>query len=224
MYKAFKTCRGMILYNACFILIFLCCIITIILLGVFDFNVGYIFLVIILMLADFVVMSVNFDRTTQVYTIKIVCKNYRDFAKTEFVRDKFGRYIFTIKREACGNTWHAQNGNERFVFDMTGYLFPKAYICTYFIRNIHYITLNGYCLPMRELVHSIDLKDNKFQNVMLVFEYNGKQAKKVIVQNGRSKVSLWQHVILMTPFFGVRGWTSKAHGYTDIDYAKKNRG
>ena len=82
-------------------------------------------------------------------------------------------------------------------FDMSGYIFPKAYICSYFIRNLHYDVINKNKYPLRKLFKSLNLSPfNKFLNVILRFIYKNKITDIVIVKNNSTKVSFLIRQIL----------------------------
>lgn len=128
-----------------------------------------------------------------------------DFKKAHFECHETGCYIFELEM-ADKNVWIMHCGEVFMRFDMRGYMFPKAYICTFFILNIHYITLNALHLKFFRLFYSLKLDEkNKYKNVKLIFKYNGKRKTYQIVKNGKSKVTILRHMILASPYQSLCG-------------------
>ena len=115
-----------------------------------------------------------------------------------------------------------ETGNELIKFDMRKYLFPKSYICSYFIRNIHYIVINKNKYPLPKLFKSLKLDSfNKYQTFDMYFQYKNKAKIIRIVENCKTKVSFVMGRIIESRY-GVLGLGGRPHSNRLYNYEKIN--
>lgn len=168
----------------------------------------------IFILLDIAMWCIIFSVMTVRYPKNDINEYFCDFNKADFIGCADGNYIFKVIRNGNSGVWTMHNGQIELRFDMDGYLFPKAYICTYFIRNIHYITLNALHLPFDKLFASLKLHSkNRYKNVELIFIYGKKEKHFKIVLDGKSRVSFLQHFILQAPYLSLRGRRNRVDGH-----------
>ena len=112
-----------------------------------------------------------------------------------------GNYVIEIKEIEKG-IWITADDQENLRFDMRGYIFPKLYICTYFIRNIHYVVINRNKYPLIKLFKSMDLQPfAKYQNVEICFSYGKKIYKRKIVGDNKTRTTWLMRLILRSKYY-----------------------
>lgn len=83
-----------------------------------------------------------------------------------------------------------------------GYFFPKTYISTYFIRNIHYYVINKNKYKLNKLFNSLKLNPlTKFQNIELLFKYKNRTKIIKIVKNNRTKTTILMSLLLQSKYY-----------------------
>ena len=112
-----------------------------------------------------------------------------------------GNYVIEMKEIEKG-IWVAADDQETLKFDMRGYIFPKLYICTYFIRNLHYSVINRNKYSLVKLFKSMKLSPyTKYQNVVICFSYRGKIYKRKIVDGNKTKTTWLMRLILRSKYY-----------------------
>lgn len=112
-----------------------------------------------------------------------------------------GSYVIEMKEVEKG-IWIASDAQESMKFDMRGYIFPKLYICTYFIRNLHYSVINKNKYPLIRLFRSMDLSPyTKYRNVEICFSYRGKSYRRKIVDGNKTRTTWLMRLILRSKYY-----------------------
>ena len=112
-----------------------------------------------------------------------------------------GNYVIDMKEIEEG-VWIAADDQGNLKFDMRGYIFPKLYICTYFIRNLHYSVMNKNKYPLIKLFKSMKLNPyTKYQNVEICFSYSGKIYRRKIVVGNKTKTTLLMRLIMRSKYY-----------------------
>lgn len=174
-------------------------------------------------IAIFIILFILYYDLFCKYTTQYPKNNKEEFKynpkKSTLGYQSDGDFIIKIIETSKG-IWVAEDENEKMKFDMSGYIFPKSYICSYFIRNLHYDVINKNKYPLRKLFKSLNLSPfNKFQNVSLRFEYKNKITDIVIVKNNTTKVSFLMRQILESRY-GLSLGMNKAYNGRLFKYDK----
>ena len=82
---------------------------------------------------------------------------------------------------------------------MKGYIFPKKYICSYFIRNIHYPIINKNKFKLAKLFRSLETED--YENFYIYFHSFNKVKKCIIVKNSKTKLIPLNDLIILSRFY-----------------------
>ena len=139
-----------------------------------------------------------------------------------------GKYVIEMKEIEKG-IWITADDQENLKFDMRGYVFPKLYICTYFIRNFHYAVINKNKYPLIKLFKSMDLSPyTKYQNVEICFSFRGKIYNRKIVDDNKTKTTWLMRLMLRSKYykafvFGLSVGEMKK-SYTKISEERYNNG
>ena len=166
-----------------------------------DMPVGIKAMGVCLILLAIVISGATFCFITNRYPRNDTNEYFCDFKTAKFIGDETGSYRFVLENGEEKGVWIMRNGEISMRFDMRGYMFPKAYICTFFIRNIHYITLNALHLRFFRLFFPIKLDyKNIYKDVKLIFRCGRKETVCRVVKNGKSKISFLRYAILSSPY------------------------
>lgn len=154
--------------------------------------------------------------------------NYPLNSRSEFAfdpqKDNYGlnddnNYLIVFFEKEPG-IWEFEEDNRVLKFDLRKYLFPKLYICSYFIRNIHYVVINKNKYPLPKLMKSLNTYPfNKYQNLDLCFRYKDKEKTIRIVDNYKSKVSFIISAIIESRY-GILGLGGRPHSNRLYKYEK----
>lgn len=112
-----------------------------------------------------------------------------------------GNYVIEFIEVEDG-IWETPGEENKIKFDMRGYVCPKLYICTYFIRNLHYAVINKNKYPLIKLFKSLNLHPySKFQNFDLRFLHSGKIYTKNIVKKNKTNTTWLMRLILRSKYY-----------------------
>ena len=193
-----------IFFVSTMIIIRIICYPACVLLIVFDLPWGIKFMSFVIAILPFLITSFWFAYYSSRYP-----KNDPNEFLYDFKRNGFKKYMLAEKtylidiEETKKGEWIINTEDKKIRLNVQGFVFPKYYISTYFIRNIHYITFNKNRQRWRfyRLFKRMRLDGNKYQNVTLRF-IGLRQTKNIqIIKDGRSRVNLIQHVILTSKYF-----------------------
>ena len=199
-------------------IIVIVCLLYIILKGL---NPVLIFFIIAIFILMFILYYGLFCKYTSLFPLNNTNEFQYNPKKSALGFRSDGNYTIEIMEKRKG-IWITKDKNEKIKFDMSGCIFPKVYICTYFIRNIHYDVINKNKYPLKKLFKSLDLSPvSKFNNVILRFEQNNNIKDIVIVKNNKSKVSFLMKQIIQSRY-GILGGRGKAYNSRVYDYEKIN--
>lgn len=85
------------------------------------------------------------------------------------VQSKNTEYIFKVQ-EFNKEYWKLINEKCDLEFNLEKHIYPKLYICGYFIKNLHYPIINKEKLPIKNLFHSLDVSSIiKYKKLVLNF-------------------------------------------------------
>lgn len=91
---------------------------------------------------------------------------------------------FVIDFYVNESLWETKHEKENIRFDMKGFVFPKTYICAYFIRNLNYIIMNKKHMFFKKLpLSNCLLPFDKYENLFLRFHIKNKVILKKVVKN-----------------------------------------
>ena len=144
---------------------------------------------------------VIFSKRTNFYSRKNCRqKAYFDPKTSALGRKEEGKYSILVKETEKG-IWQIEDDIQR-QFILTGYLCPKAYICAYFIRQLHFVTINKLKYPVIKLFFSLDLRPwEKYNYLEICFQSKGKQSRKILVRNCKTKVTWLIHLVLRARYY-----------------------
>ena len=182
---------------------FFCCVGLCIFVLVCDFPYGIKAIGICALVIWYIAEVMSFYTITHKYTKNSLKGDSYDFKRIKLAHSENdeNKFIINVTVGEIRGTWTISSGDVYLEFDLSGYMFPKWYICTYFIRNIHFITLNSRHLKFSKLFKSLDLgENNKYKEVSLIFCYGKKQKKFDIVKEGKSRVNLIMKWIMEAPY------------------------
>lgn len=84
-------------------------------------------------------------------------------------------------------------------FDLRGYIFPKIYICSFFVRNIHYPIINQNKYKLVKIL--ISLKTEEYLQFNIKFYRRSKIKICSIVKNYRTKLFPLRGLIILSKFY-----------------------
>ena len=159
------------------------------------------FILLIFPIINIIMAYISFSKLTNKYPMN----NYNEFCfnphSSQLGYQGNGNYVIKMK-EIDKGIWIAEDAQENLKFDMRGYIFPKLYICTYFIRNLHYSVMNKNKYPLIKLFKSMDLSPyTKYQNVEMRFSYRDKTYSRKIVYGNKTRVTWLMRLILRSKYY-----------------------
>ena len=111
-----------------------------------------------------------------------------------------GQYSISVKETQKG-IWQIEGNPER-QFNLSGYLCPKAYICAYFIRQLHYVAMNRRKDPIIKLFSSLDLRSwEKYNFLEIQFHSKGKTKRKTLVRDYKTKTTWLIRLIIRARYY-----------------------
>ena len=136
-----------------------------------------------------------------------------------YAKEENGDYLDVY--ETSKGIWELPYGEKRLRFDMTDCLVPKRYLCTYVIRNIHFVVMNERYLATPKLFYSMELSHVfKVGELTMRFHYRGKSYERKIVHRNKTKVSILLSEMIRTRYYKRYLWRkndfhpmSKEHYY-----------
>lgn len=159
------------------------------------------FILLIFPIINTVIAYVLFSKLTNKYPRNNSVEFCFDPRSSQLGYQGNGNYVIEMK-EIEKDIWVAEDANENMKFDMRGYIFPKLYICTYFIRNLHYPVMNKNKYPLIKLFKSMDLSPyTKYRNVEIHFTYRGKIYRRKIVDNNKTRITWLMRLILRSKYY-----------------------
>lgn len=159
------------------------------------------FILLIFPLINTIIAYISFSRFTNKYPRNISTEYSFNPQSSQLGHKGNGNYVIEMKEIEKG-IWITADDQEKLKFDMRGYIFPKRYICTYFIRNLHYAVINKNKYPLIKLFKSMKLSPySKYQNVEICFSYRGQIYKRKIVEDNKTKTSWLMRLILRSKFY-----------------------
>lgn len=158
-------------------LVLFCVFVTLYVLA--ELNIAYWVIAFLIFLIEIIIICIIFAQLTNFYPLNSVdSKTYA----------KLSHKHLTSKNPEL-NLYENEDGiwriDDEFFFDMRGYVFPKIYICSYFIRNIHYPIINNKKLRLSALFKSQNT--DKFEEFKIIFRSRNKIKECFIVKNGKTK-------------------------------------
>lgn len=153
-------------------------------------NIGYVIILFLILLVEILMTFITFAQLTNFYPINNVNgKTYDNISK---------RYL-TAKKISL-NLYEAEKGiwiiDDKFCFDMRCYVFPKLYICSYFIRNIHYPIINRNKLRLSALFKS--QFTDRFEELKIIFHSHNNIKECFVVKNSKTKVFPLKGLIILS--------------------------
>lgn len=142
-------------------------------------NFGYAAIAFIVAVLQFVALSFTLSSLTNLYPLNKV-----DGGTFVGIRSKYlvGR---TIALDIYCDEHGIWRLDDKFYFDLKGYIFPKIYICSYFIRNLHYPVINGNNMRLSKLFKS--QKTKNIDSLKITFHCGGRAKQCFVVRGGRTK-------------------------------------
>ena len=159
------------------------------------------FILLIFPIINTIIAYISFSRFTNKYPRNNSIEYCFNPRSSQLGYQGNGNYVIDIKEIEKG-IWIAADGQENLKFDMRGCIFPKLYICTYFIRNLHYPVINKNKYPLIKLFKSLELNPyTKYQNVEICFLYRGKIYRRKIVACNKTKTTWLMRLILRSKYY-----------------------
>lgn len=157
---------------------------------------AFIFLCLFVSLALFLCLYVAISQLTNLYPLNDLPDNNFDKIEEKYLNSQ----------EIVLNIYESDKGiwsiDDDFTFDMRGFFFPKIYICSYFIRNIHYPIINKNKLKLKRLFES--LKTDKYTEFKIIFHKKNRSKECAVVKNCK------------TITFPLRGFLIRSRFYLDV--------
>lgn len=159
------------------------------------------FILLIFPIINTIIMYISFSRLTNKYPKNNSAEFSFNPQLSQLGYQRKGNYVIEMKEIEKG-IWRTVEDRETLKFDMRGYIFPKQYICTYFIRNFHYAAINKNKYPLIKLFKSMNLSPyTKYQNVEICFSYRGKIYKRKIVDDNKTRTTWLMRLILRSKYY-----------------------
>ena len=148
----------------------------------------------ILFCVSFLMAFWTFARYTNCYFRTPLSCCFREvFSKKEELSD--GNYQIILVHKGKG-IWML---GDKIAFDLRGYLFPKMYLCSYFVRNFHYPIMNKKKLPLKCLFEP--LKIEKICSFNIVFVDGKKKKTAAIIKKGKTVVPFFRGLTIQSRFY-----------------------
>lgn len=162
-------------------------------------TIGFILLIFPVM--NIIITYISFSRLTNMFPRNAPAEFSFNPRSSQLGYQRKGDYVIEIKEIEKG-VWRTADERETLKFDMRGYIFPKLYICTFFIRNFHYAVINKNKYPLIKLFRSMNLSPyTKYRNVEVWFFYKGKIYKRKIVDDNKTKTTWLMRLILRSRYY-----------------------
>lgn len=156
-------------------------------------NAGYFVVSFIVTIALFITAYVFFCQFTNLYPLNDLPDD--NFKKINTVYH-FGKKTELHIYEKEAGIWQI---DKHFTFDMSGFFFPQIYICSYFIRNIHYPVLNKNNYRLGRLFRS--MKTEKYSEFKIVFHGIKRVKERFVVRNGKTKTFPLKGFLIFARFY-----------------------
>lgn len=156
---------------------------------------------VILILVYYLILLVLFARKTNKYPLNSP-KEF-EFNANTFKTGLIYKNNYLVEFDKIGNgKWKLRDDKKSMIFDMYGYFFPKQYICTYFIRNIHYLVINRNNYPLIKFFKPLKLYPvKKYENMTIRFHYNNKVKDFIVIKNNKSRMNLIMRKIIESKYY-----------------------
>lgn len=109
------------------------------------------------------------------------------------------KLIINIKQVEKG-VFKTTNGKNTLLFNLKGYLFPKSYLISYFLRNFSYMQINKNKIKLRKITSNLRLS---FMDAYSNVELNIDNKSFVIVKNKKIKQTIISSAITYSPFYTI---------------------
>ena len=156
-------------------------------------GIGYLFIPLLLILLAILTLFIVFSQLTNLFPLNTLSDDTYKNIKSQYLKDK--NVVLHIFEREVGK-WYV---DENFYFNMKGYIFPKKYICSYFIRNIHYPIINKNKFKLAKLFRSLETED--YENFYIYFHSFNKVKKCIIVKNSKTKLIPLNDLIILSRFY-----------------------
>ena len=156
-------------------------------------NIGYVFIPLFFLLLEVIAQFVLFSQLTNIFPINPLSDDAYKEIKSQCLKDKTATLHIS---QGENGKWYIDNN---LYFDMKGYFFPKIYICSFFIRNIHYPIINKNKFKLGKLFKS--LKTNEYDNLFIEFHYKNRTKVCTVVRKGKTKLFPLRGLIILSRFY-----------------------
>ena len=142
---------------------------------------------------------IPFAKYTCWYPINSMQPNIFSLAKMEW---KKNGSLLTVFYEGDGIWSICLSGQKEELFDLTGYLFPKSYICCYFLRNLHYPEINRRKIKFYRWFRPMKLSNKKLpERLGIRFIFKNREKVIWLAKKRKTKVSAICDFILIAPYY-----------------------
>lgn len=156
-------------------------------------NIAYAVISFLILLIEILTGYVTFARLTNLYPLNDLDGNTFANLKRKHLTGR--KVVLNIYKEKDG-IWRI---DDEFYFDMRGYVLPKIYICSYFIRNIHYPIINEKKLRLSALFRSQHC--DRMQEFRIVFHLKSRAKECYVVKNGKTKTFPLRGFLIFCRFY-----------------------
>ena len=158
-----------------------------------ELNIAYAVISFLFLLTEILTGYVIFAQLTNLYPLNdLDGRAYEKLSKKHLT----GRKVILNIYEEKDGIWRI---DDQFYFDMRGYVFPKIYICSYFIRNIHYPIINEKKLRLSALFRSQHC--DRMQEFRIVFHLKSRAKERYVVKNGKTKTFPLRGFLIFCRFY-----------------------
>lgn len=158
-----------------------------------ELNIAYAVISFLFLLTEILTGYVIFAQLTNLYPLNdLDGRAYENLSKKHLT----GRKVILNIYEEKDGIWRI---DDQFYFDMRGYAFPKIYICSYFIRNIHYPIINKKKLRLSALFRS--QHSDRVEELKIVFHFKCRTKECYVVQNGKTKTFPLRGFLIFCRFY-----------------------
>lgn len=156
-------------------------------------NFGFIAIPFLSFLIELLSIYIIISQLTNLFPLNTIDNDWYKKIKRQYLQGK--KVVLNVYEKEKG-IWFIDNN---LYFDLRGYIFPKIYICSFFVRNIHYSIINQNKYKLVKIL--ISLKTEEYLQFNIKFYRRSKIKICSIVKNYRTKLFPLRGLIILSKFY-----------------------
>ena len=156
-------------------------------------NFGFIAIPFLSFLIELLSIYIIISQLTNLFPLNTIDNDWYKKIKRQYLQGK--KVVLNVYEKEKG-IWFIDNN---LYFDLRGYIFPKIYICSFFVRNIHYPIINQNKYKLVKIL--ISLKTEEYLQFNIKFYRRSKIKICSIVKNYKTKLFPLRDLIILSKFY-----------------------